>query len=98
MLDTEIITKYSIDATYDRISRMDDLFSGNEYDPAVLAEYDATECGLAEDKNNRRLPFDVVTAVCPNGNVITQVVVFRTMDGYEKYLRDGVVIFDDKEL
>ena len=108
MLTAELIVQYGIDSVHNRVSRMDDLFSGVAFfcndegdvlasDPVEIAKIDTENCHLAEDKDGNRLPYDIVVAICPNGNVVTQIIVFRTFAGYEKYLRDGIIIFDDKE-
>jgi len=96
MLTAEIVATYQIDATYDRISRMDDLYSESINDPHLVAQMDADYCGYNRDADGNMLPNDIVVAVCPNGNVVVQIVVFRNYEGYNRYLADGIVIFDDK--
>jgi len=102
MLTHELIGKYNIKmingkpAIYDTISRMDDLFSESINDPYLAAQMNADECGFNKDKDGALLPYDITVAVCPNGNIITQIVVFRNYEGYDRYLADGIVIFDDK--
>lgn len=96
MLTAKIVSRYHIDASYDRISRMDDLFSESINDPYLVSQMDADYCGYNKDKDGNRLPYEITVAVCPNGNVITQVMVFRNYEGYDRYLADGITIFDDK--
>lgn len=98
MLTAEVVVRYSIDACYDRVSRMDDLFSESINDPYLNAQMDVDYCGYNKDKDGNFLPYDISVAVCPNGNIITQVIVFRNYAGYDRYLADGITIFDDRGL
>ena len=89
MLTATLIYRYGIAATYDSYAAADELFSGGGNDPVLSAEnmaYDIAVGGY----------FDVTVAVCPNGTVVTQVIIFRNKVGYDKYLRDGIVLFDQK--
>jgi hypothetical protein len=98
MLPGELIAEYDIKDCYPGFYKMDDLLSGELHDPIIQMEWNMIDCGWNDGEGTKMLPHDVVIGVCPNGNVVVQVVVFRTTAGYDKYLKDGIVIFDDKEL
>ena len=91
MLTASQIARYSIAATYDSYAAVDELCSGEGNDPSLSAE------NLAYDLSKGCF-FDISVAIAPEHKVVTQIIVFRTKQGYERYLRDGIKIFDQKEL
>lgn len=90
MLLPELKTKYGITGTYDGYHNgVDYLFSGNILDPSLAAE----DLVWME-----KIDYWAITyAICPGGKLITQVLVFKDMEGMEMYLKDEMCIFDDKE-
>jgi len=91
------IDNYRVDGCYDLITRIDGLYSETERDPDLLARLEADANGWLKDPVGNQLPHETVSAVCPEGKLIVQVIVFRDYDGYTKYLADGITIFDDRE-
>ena len=91
MLTASQIARYSIAATYDSYAAIDELFSGEGNDPCLSAE------NLAYDVAGGCF-FDVSVAISPKNVCCTQIVVFRTKQGYERYRRDNITIFDQKEI
>jgi len=91
MLTPDDIVKYGIIGTWDRYSAVDDLFSNSEHDPYLCALMEA-EYTAAGHK------FDISVALGPKGKCVTQIIVFRSKEGYERYVRDGITIFDHKEI
>jgi hypothetical protein len=97
MIRAEDVHRYRIDGCYDLITRIDGLYSETEHDPDLIARLTADEQGWLKDSSGKDLPYDVVPAICPEGKLIVQVIVFRDYDGYTRYLADGITIFDDRE-
>jgi len=91
MLTPTLITRYGIAATYDRITSMDRIFSGHDHDPINEAENLA--CDIAEG-----CFWDITVAICGEGKCVTQIIVFKDKLGYERYKRDKVTLFDQKEI
>ena len=98
MLRSSDIVKYGIVLNTDIYSVIDWLFSGEKYeddetstnlDPYQEAHKVAGEMGVEF--------YDINIAICKNNACIVQVLVFRTKEGYDKYKKDGVLIFDHKE-
>ena len=97
MLTPTLITRYGIATThdvpmtYDRITTIDKLFSGGDGDPvneAANLAYDLAEGAY----------WDITVAICGEGKCVTQIIVFRDKLGFERYKRDQVTLFDQKEL
>lgn len=91
MMTASQIFKYGIAATFDNHSAVDELFSGDGNDPSLAAEnlaYDVAEGGY----------WDISVAIGANGTCVTQILIFRNKEGYEAYKKDGVTIFDQKEI
>lgn len=92
MLTASQIARYSIaEASFDSYEAIDQLFSNQWNDPVQRAE------NLAHDVSGGCY-FDISVAIAPNNVCVTQIIVFRTKQGYERYLRDGIKVFDQKEL
>ena len=90
MLTSSIIVRYGITGVWDRVSRVDDLFSGSDNDPHLLAQIDAPN--LADGEY-----YSLSFALGIKNTLVTQIIFFKDKQGYERYLRDGITLFDDKE-
>lgn len=107
MLTPSLIKEYSIDFTLDRYSAETELlFSGNFADPEMEAQDQASnyryfDIVYAFGPHPRTIydgPFGITEYRTGTACLVAQIVVFRTKEGYEKYLRDKVLIFDNKEI
>lgn len=86
MIIPELKDKYQVTGIYQGLYLdMRYLFSGrSDKDP----EY-CVQDAAASIKH-----WDVVFAIGPAGIVITQTIEFKTKEGRDKYIRDGIIIFD----
>lgn len=91
MLTATHIKRYGILATYDRYCSIDKLFSSHSHDPYIEAEEMAYE--LSRGGN-----YDISVAIGADGKCVTQIILFRDKRGYELYVRDGITIFEHKEI
>lgn len=108
MLTASIITKYGITNTWEWVQSADDLFSGTDYDPSLAAENYAYEMCNGQYYDivyafnvTYFTDTNIMSGHVNNGhklNVICQIIVFKNKDYYDKYMADGVMLFDDKEI
>lgn len=82
--------KYGIISTWDTYASIDDLFSGSNNDPWTSADQNADHIGAKW--------YDISLAICADGKCIVQVLVFRNKVGLDKYMEDGVLIFNHREI
>lgn len=91
---------------WDRVSAVDHLFRGHVWSevflngiPMELLEEDpylsAADHG---DLISEGHPFDITVAIGKYGTIVCQIVVFKDLEGFERYKRDGITIFDHKEI
>lgn len=90
MIIQELKDKYHIKGTYNSYYReIEYLFSGYVLDPEFQMEANV------EAENIKY--WDVVYAFGPRNTVMTQMIIFKDKEGYDNYIKDGIVIFEDKQ-
>lgn len=89
MLTSSIIVRYGIQHVFPQFSSFVDLFSGSMNDPEVDVNERVLKLGFHY--------WDITFAIGINYTVETQLIIFKDKQGYERYLRDGITLFDDKE-
>lgn len=90
MLTSSMIARYGIEHVLPQTSCFDDLFSGSMNDPEVDV-YERVFClGFQY--------WDVTFGIGINRTVEAQIIIFRDKQGYERYLRDCITIFNQYEL
>lgn len=91
MLNASLISKYSVShVAGEVVSCSDFLFGGSSLDPEMQASEQAW-------MDNYKY-WDISFAITQKGHVVAQLIVFKNSYGYERYIQDGVVIFDNKEV
>jgi len=91
MLTSSIIAKYGVTNVLSGYSKLDGLFSGEGDDAAMAAENHAGAITNGQY-------FDITIAICKDYKVETQIIVFKDKTGYDKYIEDGIVIFNNTEV
>lgn len=95
MISASLIQRYGVRAVWDTTGVVDDLFSGSVNDPHL----DALDFGMENKREGEKI--DITFAVGPRNDngyttLVSQVIVFRDGQGLDRYLRDGITIFDDR--
>ena len=110
MLTATQIAEYNIDFTLDRYSlEMEHLFSGVPgKDPEFEALSSLSDYGYkywdlvfafgGSKFDTQKGMFDRTLYRRNHPSVVTQIIVFRTKEGYDKYMKDKPLIFDEKEI
>ena len=90
MLTSSIIHRYGICGVFDGSAMTDELFSSNINDPCIAADENAFAM--------RAKYWDTTVAICQDGKCVVQLILFNTKEGWERYVEDGILIFDQKEI
>lgn len=91
MLTTTLIHAYGITNILSGYANVDELFSGEGNDPFMAAENQA-------GRTTNGQYFEITVGICPNGKCETQIIVFKDKSYWNKYVKDGVTLFNQTEI